>query len=304
MTVNIDADDLGRPVSSPPTERVMRILELLAADPERHFSMSEIAHTLRISHGTCHAIVTTLAGRQWIVRDRRSGGYSWGPAIAALTRPVNKAAFRPELQRLFDTVGRQAILGVRQGATVVVTDSVGEAIAGPRLGAGFRMPLVAPFCREFVAGTSANLKKEWLSGLGAPSPRLRRRLGAVLEEVGHRGYAIDRMSREYVRVYSALQALAAEGEPDEITARLAGAFADLTVVDYLPDELVGPDYHQIASVSAPVRDIDGAVTMSVGVAAFATMTAAEVRDLGAAVQAAAARIESLWAARRIPEDHS
>lgn len=287
-------------VSSPPTERVMRILELLAADPERRFSMSQIAHTLGISHGTCHAIVTTLASRQWIVRDRHSGGYSWGPAIAALTRPVNKQAYRPELQRLFDAVGRQTVLGVRQGATVVVTDSVGEAIAGPRLGPGFRMPLVAPFCREFVAGASENLRKEWLSGLVAPSPRLRRRLGAVLDEVGHRGYAIDRMSREYVRVYSALQALAAEGEPDEITARLASAFADLTVVDYLPDEFSEAEHHQIASVSAPVRDADGAVTMSVVVAPFATMTAAQVRELGAAVRDTAARIESIGAARTNP----
>lgn len=285
-------------VSSPPTERVMRILELLAADPERRFSMSEIAHTLDISHGTCHAIVTTLAGRQWIVRDRHSGGYSWGPAIAALARPVNKQAFRPELQRLFDAVGRQAVLGVRQGATVVVTDSVGESIAGLRLGAGFRMPLVAPFCREFVAGAGEKVKKEWLSGLGAPSPRLRRRLGAVLDEVGGRGYAIDRMSREYVRVYSALQALAAEGEPDEITTRLASAFADLTVVDYLPDEIDAAEHHQIASISAPVRDADGAVTMSVGAAPFATLTTAEVRELGVAVSDAAARIESVWAARK------
>lgn len=282
----------------------MRILELLAADPERHFSMSEIAHTLGISHGTCHAIVTTLANRQWIVRDRHAGGYSWGPAIAALARPVNKQAYRPQLQRLFDAVGRQAILGVRQGATVVVTDSVGEAIAGPRLGAGFRMPLVAPFCREFVAGASENLRREWLSGLGAPSPGLRRRLGAVLDEVGRRGYAIDRMTREYVRVYSALQALAAEGEPDEITARLAGAFADLTVVDYLPDELGGAEQHQIASVSAPIRDADGAVTMSVGVVPFATMTTAEVVDLGAAVRETAARIESHWTAAGRPEESS
>lgn len=77
MTANVG--EPGLPVSSPPTERVIRILELLASDPERGFSLSEIARILHISHGTCHAIVTTLAARQWIVRDRHSGGYSWGP---------------------------------------------------------------------------------------------------------------------------------------------------------------------------------------------------------------------------------
>ncbi|BBX13615.1 MULTISPECIES: IclR family transcriptional regulator [Mycobacterium] len=297
MTAN--AGESGRPVSSPPTERVIRILELLASDPERGFSLSEIARILHISHGTCHAIVTTLAARQWIVRDRRSSGYSWGPALAALTRPVNKQAFRPELQRLSDDVGMQVILGARQGPTVVVTDAVGESLAAPHVSVGFRMPIVAPFCREFVAEASDQLKKEWLSGLGAPSPRLRRRLAAVLDEVRARGYAVERLSREYVRVYSALQALAAEGEPDEITSRLASAFADLTVVDYLPGELDSAE-HRIANVAAPIHDTDGTVTMSVGASPFATMTPAEVSDLGAVVQETARRIESLWTARKEP----
>ena len=297
MTAN--TGEAARAVTSPPTERVMRILELLASDPDRGFALTEIARVLHISHGTCHAIVTTLAARQWIVRDRHSGGYSWGPALAALSRPVNKQAFRPDLQRLSDAVGMQVVLGARQGPTVVVTDAVGESLAAPPVSVGFRMPIVAPFCREFVAEAGGQVKKEWLGGLGAPSPQLRRRLGAVLDEVRNRGYAIERMSREYVRVYSALQALAAEGEPDEITARLASAFADLTVVDYLPGELEGTE-HLIANVAAPIHDADGTVTMSVGASPFAAMTPAEVADLGAAVQETATRIESLWATRKDP----
>lgn len=297
MTAN--TGEAARVVTSPPTERVVRILELLASDPDRGFALTEIARVLHISHGTCHAIVTTLAARQWIVRDRHSGGYSWGPALAALSRPVNKQAFRPDLQRLSDAVGMQVVLGARQGPTVVVTDAVGESLAAPPVSVGFRMPIVAPFCREFVAEAGGQVKKEWLGGLGAPSPQLRRRLGAVLDEVRSRGYAIERMSREYVRVYSALQALAAEGEPDEITARLASAFADLTVVDYLPGELEGTE-HLIANVAAPIHDADGTVTMSVGASPFAAMTPAEVADLGAAVQETATRIESLWATRKDP----
>ena len=79
----------------------------------------------------------------------------------------------------------------------------------------------------------------WFAGIGEPSTKLRRRLTAVLAQVRERGYVIERLSREYVRVYMALRALAADGEPDEITARLAGAYADLALVDYLPDELGG-----------------------------------------------------------------
>jgi hypothetical protein len=102
---------------------------------------------------------------------------------------------------------------------------------------------------------------------------------------------IERLSREYVRVYVALRALAADGEPDPITARLAGAFADLTLVDYLPDELEDDKVHQIATISVPIKDGNGVVAMSVTAAPFSTLTCAEVHAVGSAVRDAAREIE-------------
>lgn len=291
MTAKVDVSGKNRQ-ASPPTERVMRILELLASAPERSFTLSDISRGLGISHGTCHAIVSTLASRQWIVRDIRGAGYSWGPVLGALAQPANDRVFRAELQRLAEGIGAQVVLAVRRGPFVVVTDVVGASLTAPHIGSGFRMPLVAPFGREFVAWAPNSIKKEWLGALAAPSPRLRRRLNAVLDEVQQRGYVVERLSREYVRVYSALRALAADGEPDPITARVASAFADLTMVDYLAGELDDADSHEIAIVSAPIRDIDGGVTMSIGAAPFATLDATGVRRLGAAVRKAAVRIES------------
>ena len=114
---------------------------------------------------------------------------------------------------------------------------------------------------------------------------------AVLAQVRERGYVIERLSREYVRVYMALRALSADGDPDPITARLAGAFADLTLVDYLPDELARAGVHEIATISAPVRDAGGAVSMSVTAAPFRGLTRAEVRATGNEVREVARRIE-------------
>jgi hypothetical protein len=93
-------------------------------------------------------------------------------------------------------------------------------------------------------------------------------------------------------VYTALRALATDGEPDPITARLAGAFADLTLVDYLPDELDDGALHQIATVSAPVKDADGVVTMSITAAPFAGLSADGVRALGVEVRAIATQLEA------------
>jgi hypothetical protein len=89
----------------------------------------------------------------------------------------------------------------------------------------------------------------------------------------------------------ALRALAADGEPDPITARLAGAFADLTLVDYLPDELEDGTVHQIATISAPIKDGNGVVAMSITAAPFSTLTSGDVHAVGSAVRDAAQKIE-------------
>jgi DNA-binding IclR family transcriptional regulator len=292
VTLNVDAAGDGRQVPSPPTERVVAVMHLLAGDPDRSFTLAEISRSLGISRATGHAILATLAQHRWVVRHESSASYSWGPAIGALARPTHDREFRPLLKGLSETVGAQVFLAKRDGATLIVTDSVGDSLTAPRVTAGLRMPLVAPFGRDYVAWASDQAIKAWLAGIGEPSAKLRRRLAAVLAQVRERGYVVERLSREYVRVYMALRTLAADGEPDEITARLAGAFADLALVDYLPDELGGGAEHQIATISAPVRDADGVVSMSVTAAPFRGLKAHEIRNVGAAVGDVARQIEA------------
>lgn len=290
MTPKVDAPDAASQVPSPPTERVIAVMQLLAAEPDRSFSLADITRRLDISRATGHAILTTLAAHQWVLRDEASAGYSCGPAIAALGRPSNNRAFRPVLAELSESIGTQVLLVRRDGASLQIVDTVGESLTAPSLGPGFRVPLVAPFGRDYVAWAAESAQQVWL-GAGQPATQLRKRLAAVLQETRRRGYVIERLSPEYIRVYSALRALAIDGEPDAITRRLAWSFADLTLVDYLPGELDDSGPHQIATIAAPVRDADGLVTMSVSAAPFSALTEAQVTDIGAQVSAAARRIE-------------
>ena len=94
------------------------------------------------------------------------------------------------------------------------------------------------------------------------------------------------------QVYAALRALGGDAEPDAITARLARAFADLTVIDILGAEVTTDNTHSVATISAPIRDEDEVVTMSISVAPFADLGAAEIEKLAQRVRAAAGRIES------------
>jgi hypothetical protein len=161
-----------------------------------------------------------------------------------------------------------------------------------RIDRDLRMPLVAPFGRDYVAWSAASAQRAWLEGIGKPSAALSRRIIAVLNEIRERGYAVERLSREYIRVYTALRALGGDGEPDAITAHLARAFADLTVIDVLRTELTENGTHSIATISAPILDDDGVVSMSISAAPFADLAAAEVERLGERVRAAARRVEA------------
>jgi hypothetical protein len=130
----------------------------------------------------------------------------------------------------------------------------------------------------------------WLEAIGQPDPGLRRRMTAVLKEVRQRGFVVERLTKEYVRVYTALRALSGDGEIDMITTQLARAFADLTTIDVLPDEMDIAADHSVATISAPIT-IDGAVIMSVTAAVFATLTSGAIRELGTHVRATAHSIE-------------
>ncbi len=293
MTQTVGAVETPRQPTSPPTERVVAIMKLLGSQPGRAFSLAEITRELSISRATGYAILTTLAAHRWVVRDDAAAAYSWGPAIASLARPVGEHRnFHEILRELAGSTKTQAFLARRDANTLVVVDSAGQSRSGMRVDRGLRMPLVAPFGRDYLAFGPPSSQRAWLEGIGKPSVALSRRITLVLNEIRERGYAVERLSREYVQVYAALRALGGDAEPDAITARLARAFADLTVIDILGAELTTDNTHSVATISAPIRDEDEVVTMSISVAPFADLGAAEIEKLAQRVRAAAGRIES------------
>ncbi|MCV7007862.1 MULTISPECIES: helix-turn-helix domain-containing protein [Mycobacterium] len=286
MTATLDGCAPQRQPASPPTERVVAIMELLASQPTRGFTLAEISRELGISRATGHAIMSTLAGRQWVVRAA-TGAYTWGPGIASLSTPAPELRHHGILQSLAESIGAQVFLARRESNSIVVIDSAGETASGVHVERGLRMPLVAPFGRDYIAWSSTAAQRSWLAGMGKPTTAMSRRMSLILNEIRERGYVIERLSREYIRVYTALRALGADGEPDAITVRLARALADLTVIDILAAEFAEAGLHNIATISAPVFDADGVVIMSVSAAPFTELSGAQVADLGDKVCAAA-----------------
>lgn len=291
MTPKVSLERPHSQAPSPPTERVIAVIELLGSEPARQFTLAEICRSLNISRATGHAILTTLTAHDWVTRDPASAEYAWGPAMASLAKPADSLVYRGELQALATDAGTQVSLTRREGRTMVIVETAGECLTGPRISPGLRTPLVAPFGRDYVAWSSAETQNAWLEAIGQPDPGLRRRMASVLKEIRHRGFVVERLTKEYIRVYTALRALSSDGEIDMITTQLARAFADLTTIDVLPNEMSDTRGHSIATISAPITDVDGVVIMSVTAAVFTILTSGAIGDLGAKVRDTARSIE-------------
>ena len=69
------AESSGR--ASPPTGRVVAVLDFLARHPHDRFGVSELARRLGLSKPTCLGIVTTLTDSDYLVRDSETRPTGW-----------------------------------------------------------------------------------------------------------------------------------------------------------------------------------------------------------------------------------
>src|SRR5829696_3686778 len=278
------ASDSGQDLS-PPTRRVVAVVELLARRPDARLALAEISRDLRISRATEHPILHTLCACGWAARDAQSGRYSLGPAMSRIWRqaaPLHRILREP-LQEFAVSIDMPVCMSEVRGGAIVVVDAAAVGPARPPVPAGVRLPFIAPFGREFVAWAQPADRTAWLDAAGPVNDVFRARIGKVLKEIKSRGYGIERLSDPLLRVYTALQALDDGVLRDPVSARLAAALADLTIVDFLPGEFVEAESCALATISAPVFDTAGRVVMSVSAQPYRRLSAREVCDVGTRV---------------------
>lgn len=289
---------------SPPTDRVVAVMNLLVADPERGMTVSEIGRELGISRATAHAILAALVSHDWVVRDPTSGEFSSGPAIQSLAaRPSDavRRLLRARLAELSVELGMQVLLVRRHGMDLTVIEAAGETPPTPRVSVGFRVPFMAPFGREFAAFLDDRAQRAWLDRLDPNSSRIRSRLNEVLTDIRGRGFAVERVSRESSRVNTALQALAGSGDIDVVITRLAEVVAEGTIVDFRDGELGEDAEHEIAMVMAPINDPDGLANYAISAIPVALLRNSQLEQLGHRLRDAALALERLIARHGIAE---
>ncbi|WP_330182387.1 helix-turn-helix domain-containing protein [Nocardia sp. NBC_01503] len=250
--------------SSPPTQRVISIVELLAAQPTP-LTSAEIADSLDLNRSTVGSILAALAERAW-VRRLPDLTYRLGPALAALgvrmadTRG-DRAWLNEELERLAEHVDCGAALTVIDGEylefVAVTRDRLTVGIKS-----GVRIPLRAPAGAGIIAHSGPGRQQDWLETRG---PERRDEYREVLSTVRATGYCAWRLEPDSLPTARVLSDVA-----DHLAEHPAGKDLRGRVLSQLAT-IVGSAYDQatldqdiplpLSYVSAPVFDSTGHAVM-------------------------------------------
>lgn len=255
------AEPAGR--ASPPTARVVAVLDFLARHPHDRFGLSELARRVELSKPTCLGILSTLTDAGYLVRDAGDKSYRLGPALISLGHSaqesmlVNPAA-RAELHRLSAAFDTTAALSAVVDDRITVLELVGPPGRDVGVRVGQSYPFAPPVGLMFVLWDDDALQA-WLAK--APTIPLRTesaRLDLVIAECRADGYLVERLTPGGRRLY-ALMAGMSSTLPDELRALLGELVSDIGERVYLRDESRTEGQRRqtrsdISVISAPVFD--------------------------------------------------
>jgi DNA-binding IclR family transcriptional regulator len=276
---------------SPGAERVVAVLEFLAARPEDRFSLSELARGCRLNKATAHALLTELTTRGVLLRHPDEKRYSLGPRLIPVGRAAghgyNVADFAGGVvRRLAASTGAHTIAVARDAADEYA-DAVEEA--GGKVGSlPRRWPLVPPVGVLFFAWADAPSVEAWLARC-PPGGSVHHALAAL--EVSRRGgLAIGDGVPAWWRLASLLaeprsRTNSSSGDP----AAVREALTELARAPALLAEVQPHDHYQPGYVAAPIFDHESQVvlTLVVGGLQGRSLPGRELVALAEQVQSAA-----------------
>ncbi|MBJ7385850.1 MAG: helix-turn-helix domain-containing protein, partial [Mycolicibacterium sp.] len=243
---------------SPPTDRVVAVLDFLAARPAERFGVSELARRLGLSKPTCLGIVTSLADAGYLVRDGVDKTYRLGPSLITLGHRAQESmrvspTAREALRRLSAQFGITAALSGVIDDRITLLDIVAPPGARPGVEVGQSYPFAPPVGLMFVLWDD-DAVREWLAR--EPTIPLRTdsdRLDRVIAGCRADGYLVERLTPGGRRLYSLMAGMSAT-LPDELRALLGELVSDIGERVSLREDRSARKRHDISVISAPVYD--------------------------------------------------
>ncbi len=279
--------------ASPPTERVLAILDFLADRHDERFGVSELARRVGLSKPTCLGIVTSLAAAGYLVRDPDDKSYRLGPSLITLGHKAQESmrvspAAREQLRRLsarFDvTVALSGVIDDR----ITLLDLAVPAGTRPGVDVGQSYPFAPPVGLMFVLWDDVSLRAWFMK---EPTIQLRTntdRLNRVISECRTDGYLVERLTPGGRRLYALMAGMSSD-LPDELRALLGELISDIGERVYLRSEnrRARDARSDISVISAPVFDHYRRQTMVASMHIGKSLTDNEINERAGALIATA-----------------
>lgn len=279
------------PEPSPPTARVVEVIDLVASRGEI-LRAADVARELGMSKATTHAVVQTLCDRGWLVRSAATRTLALGPGIEPVARAVlqQRTVSRRSLEAargLCEATGYTASVVELVGDTMYVTSVDPESPRGPVLSQ--RVAYAAPFGSLFAAWAGAEERTEWfrrglVTGPAATS------FETFLDQARNDGILVERMSPVVEHAVPLLRATETGGVSEDLRS-MVRAVVDEIVRSGLPARGQASQHPQpVTSIAAPALATAGGVTTALVLHPLRSIGARELHRAKSLVRRAAGTV--------------
>ncbi|TSD93913.1 helix-turn-helix domain-containing protein [Skermania sp. ID1734] len=272
---------------SPPTERVVQVLDYLVLRKDQRFGLSELARELDLSKPTCLGILNALVDGGYLGRHPVDKTYGLGPALIAAGRAAQEghavgAIARRHLAELsdrFDAVcAASAVVGER--ITVLdVTCPEGQDAANAMVGQVY--PFAPPIGLMYVLWSTDDDFDAWLRR--EPTLPVRfddQRLRRVVEYCRETGYLVESLTAVGRRLHAAMAGVVAHNLPRELRELLGEMVSNVGERVRISGEEPG----DVNLIAAPVFSPDGRQAMVLTLHVGGAKTLAEIELRGKALR--------------------
>jgi len=279
------------PRPSPQTDRVVALIDVLAARPDHALTLAEITRRLGVNKSTCYSMLQALSGAGWILRDPFRKTYRLGAALAAVGRAASSGFpalefVRPAMVELSQALGSHCVaLAVAQDHVTVVDQVRDVRAMGAPIGHGF-IPLRPPFGAAVAAWADASGAQGWLDQ--AP-PGSAGHYAAALRAARRRGYVVELAPSPW-------GAPAAGASLPEVVEELARSLPP----EVLPVVLDPAGSYAVSAINAPVVDAEDEVVLVVSLMGFShPLSGSEIATAGTRLADATTAVSAAISASRL-----
>lgn len=271
------------PTASPPTARVLDILELLAAQENKSISLNKLARQLGITPSTAHAITTTLCQRGWALRDPVDKSLSLGPLLELTAMKTHKTralahAAQIAASQLADELGFAASVTERVDNFIILTFIGGGDQTRFSESQGERIPFAAPFGPAFAAWQPDSEQHQWIERGSIVDTKIIKSLEKYLKETRNRGYSVERTTPALAQTAQLIQTLNKNPWSENIRQLVDEALAEIAS-SAIKEKGKGKE-RSVTSISTPIFDRHKHVVLNIALHPLEEISERRIAALG------------------------